>query len=117
MQELEELKKLVFEGNYDDEAKQSVRDLEEKLQDSAVAEKMAENPAIQPYLKFLQHKLDEAERILKTKRTSPIEQEYLFAIIELTQRFAALFNGDLRKTVEKTIKHNLDVAKTQAGPF
>lgn len=113
MQELDELKKIVFNDQWDEEAKQSVNKLEEQLQEAAVAQNLAQSPAIKPYIDWLQEKLTEAETRLKTKRTSAIEQEYLFAIIELASRFTTLFTGERKTAIEKQIKSNLDVAKTR----
>jgi hypothetical protein len=110
--ELEELKKIIFSDEWDDDAKQSVNRLEAQLQEAAVAEKLAESPAIKPYIDWLKDKLEEAETRLKTKRTTAIEQEYLFAIIELASRFTSLFTGERKAAIEKQIKHNLDVAKS-----
>ena len=112
-QELEELKKLVLDGDWDEDSRQSVRNLEARMLEAAAAEKSAEHPAVKPYLEYLSGRVASARDILTTKRTSAIEQEFLFAIIELATRFTSLFNGDARRATEDIIKKNLDVAKSR----
>lgn len=112
--ELDQLKQLVFEGDFDQDSKTEVQKLEARLHKLAIKEKLAENPIIQEYIDYLQGEVDRAELLLKTDRMlTDRQRDALFARIDLAGRFADIFNGREREDIEKTIKELIHVAKTR----
>lgn len=112
-QELEQLKKLVFNGNYDDDFREYVVRLENRLRKLAETEKIAELPAIQEYLKYMQSEIDRCELLLKTDESlTDLQRAKLFAIIQVSEKYTRLFDGTARQSVEEIIKRELDAARS-----
>lgn len=114
MTELEQLKELVFSGGFDEESKKDVLQLEQRLHELAVKEKLADNPIIKEYIDYLQTEIERAETLLKTDRTlTDRQRDALFERIDLASHFTSIFNGKARESMEQSIKALLDVAKTR----
>jgi hypothetical protein len=112
MNELEQLKKLVLDGGWDEESKESVRKLETDLHDFAAREKLAESAAIKPFIDYLTDEIDKCEMLLKTdKSLSETARLELFAIMKIAKKFTFVFNGKARQSTEEEIKRLLDVVK------
>jgi len=112
MDELEQLKKLVLENGWDDESKQYVEKLESNLHELSLREKLADSPAIKPFIDYLAAEIDRAEQLLRTDESLTEKQRIeLFAIMKHAKRFTFVFNGNERQAVETEIKRLLDVVK------
>lgn len=112
--ELDQLKKLVLEGGFDEEDKDHVRRLEVRLQKLAETEKLADLPAIKSFLSYMQTEIDRSELLLKTDETlTDLQRNKLFAIIQVSQKYTRLFNGTARQSIEDIIKRELDAARNQ----
>jgi len=113
MIELDQLKKIVFELDYDPESRHEVLELEAKLAKAAQAENIAALPTIADFIEYLTFQKEAAEHLLKTDRTmTDRERDKMFERIDLTTRFISLFNGQERQAVEQEIKDAFDVAST-----
>jgi hypothetical protein len=113
MNELEQLKKLVFENGWDDESKEYVKKLEANLHELAIREKLADSPAIKPFIDYLAAEIDRAEKLLKNDESLTEKQRTeLFAIMKHAKRFTFVFNGKEREATEAEINRLLDVVKT-----
>jgi hypothetical protein len=114
LQELEQLRQLVFTGGFDAESRKDVVDIERRLHEAAAKENLAEHPVIKPFVDYLQGEIDRCELLLRTDRKlTDRERDELFARIDICDRFTSLFNGKQREAIEKTIKEMLNVAKTR----
>lgn len=112
---LDQLQALVFDGGWDQESKDKVAELESTLQDIAIQENLAENAAIKPFIDYLTTEIERSEMLLKTHRSlDDRRRDELFARIDIATRFTSIFTGKARQSVEKEIKHMLDVASANA---
>ena len=113
MNELERLKHLVFDLDYDADSRKEVLELEARLQKAAQAENIATIPTIAEFIQYLTFQKEAAEHKLLTGRDlTDRERDKMFERIDLTTRFISLFNGQERKAVEQSIKDLLDVASS-----
>jgi hypothetical protein len=114
MTELERLKRIVFEGGFDEESKNDVLQLEQELQEIAAAEKLALNPVIQKYIVYLEAQAASCTRRLATVRSlTDLERQVLFEKRDLCEHFTALFTGQRRQLIEDQINTYLNAAKAQ----
>lgn len=110
--EVQQLRELVFSGGWDDESKQEVDDLENRLHEIAAAEKSAEHPAVKPFIDFLVSEIDRCELLLHTDKTlTDRQRDELFARIEIASRFTHLFGGKSRQSIEEQISKLLAHAR------
>jgi hypothetical protein len=106
MIELDHLKKIVFELDYDPESRKEVLELETQLANAAQAERIASFPTIADFIQYMMFQKEAAEHLLKTDREmTDRERDKMFERIDLTTRFISLFNGEDRRAVEETIKN------------
>jgi len=111
--QLEQLKKIVFELDYDPDDRKEVLELEARLAEAAQVEKIASLPIIADFIEYITFQKDAAEHLLKTDRTmTDRERDKMFERIDLTTRFISLFNAQDRQAVEQEINNLLDVAKS-----
>lgn len=111
-EDLEQLKKLVLEGGWDDDSKADVVELEKRLQASAIAEKIADSAAIKPFIDYMTGEVERCELLLKTdEKLTDLQRCNLFATIKVATKFTALFTGEVRKVTEKNIKDVLAHAR------
>src|SRR5436190_1656034 len=97
--DLEQLKKLVLEDGWDDESKEAVKELEERLQTVAIQEKLAENAAIKPFIDYLTDEVERCEMLLKKdKSLTDRQRDELFARIEIASNFTSVFTGSARQS-------------------
>jgi hypothetical protein len=112
MIELDQLKHLVFDLDYDLDSRKEVLELESRLQKASQAENIASLPTIAEFIQYLTFHKEAAEHKLLTDRElTDRERDKCFERIDLTTRFISLFNGQEREAVEESIKSLLDVAK------
>lgn len=110
--DLEQLKKLVLEGGWDEESKADVAELEKRLQASAVAEKIADSPAIKPFIDYMTTEVGRCELLLHTdEKLTDLQRAQLFATIKVASKFTALFTGEVKKVTEENIKNVLKHAR------
>ena len=113
MIELDQLKKIVFELDYDPDSRREVLELEARLAKAAQAEHIASLPTIADFIEYMTFQKEAAEHLLKTDRTmTDRDRDKMFERIDLTTRFISLFNGQERQAVEHEINSLLDVAKS-----
>lgn len=109
---LEQLKQLVFDGGFDQESKQEVLDLEDRLHELAVAENIKQYPTIEKFIDYLSTEAQRCTALLSHDRTlTDLQRQVLFEKRDICERFTYLFDGTEKKSVEESIKHLLDVAK------
>jgi len=112
-QDLEHLKKLVFNNGWDEESKQQVRDLEARLKKLSATETLAEHPAIADYLAYLTAEIARCKEILsEDEKLTDRQQDKLFEKIKQCREFIGRFDPSQKKELEKTIKDLLNVAKS-----
>jgi hypothetical protein len=104
MHELEQLKKLVLEGGFEDESIQYVRSLEEKYHRQFVAQKLAENSIIQEFLKDLETIIENINQLLLNDRTlTERERDKLFERRDVCKKFAILFTDNLSQEINDAL--------------
>src|SRR4028119_542309 len=112
MSNLEELKRLVLSGNFEDEDKQHVSDIEERFHKTLVAEKLAEHQIIKEFVDYLNDRKEKAETLLKTDRNlTERERDAVFQRIDVCDHFLEMLTGKERENVEKQINDLLNAAK------
>ena len=112
--ELDQLKKIVFDLDYDPDSRKEVLELENRLVKAAQAENIASLPTISEFIEYMTFQKDAAEHLLKTDRTmTDRERDKMFERIDLTSRFISLFNGQERQAIENEINHLLNVTSSQ----
>jgi hypothetical protein len=110
--ELDQLKHLVFDLDYDADSRQEVAQLEVRLAEVARAERIAALPTISTFIEYLSFQKEAAEhRLLTDRDLTDRDRDRMFERIDLTTRFISLFNGEERQAVEQNINQLLDVAK------
>lgn len=113
MIELDRLKHIVFDLDYDPDSRKEVLELEARLAKAAQAETIASLPTISEFIEYMTFQKDAAEHQLRNNRElTERERDKMFERIDLTTRFISLFNGDERRAVEEEINHYLDVASS-----
>ena len=112
MTELDQLKKIVFEGSFDAESRKRVAELEKHLHKILVAENLASNPVIQEYVDYLKTESQRCTFLLSEERKlTDLERQVLFEKRDICKHFTELFTGEGKQAVEQQIKDLLDVAK------
>jgi len=61
---LEQLKALVYSGEYDEESKREIQRLEERLQRAMVDQKLLTIPAVQEYVIYLEQEIERCKQTL-----------------------------------------------------
>jgi Spy/CpxP family protein refolding chaperone len=111
--ELEQLRKLVLDGGFDEESKQRVLNLEKRLRKLAETERLNELPAIKEFLAYMESEITRSELLLKSDESlTDLQRSKLFAIIQVSEKYTRLFNGKARQSVEEIIKRELDAARS-----
>ncbi len=112
--ELEKLKDLVIKGGYDEESKREVRDIEDRLHKLTATERLLEHVAIADYLAYLKSEIARCKEILSEDDKLPeVERMRLFERIKQCREFIGRFDPFQKDEIHKTIKHLLDVARSQ----
>jgi hypothetical protein len=115
-QDLEHLKKLVLSNGWDEESKQQVRDLEDRLHKLSATERLTEHPAIADYLAYLRSEIARCKEVLsEDDKLTDRQQDKLFEKIKQCREFIQRFDPAQKREVEKTIKDLLNVAKSQSA--
>src|SRR5581483_799163 len=113
-QQLEQLKKLVFEGGFDAESKKDVLQLEQQLQEIAAAAKLLLNPVIKKYVDYLDAEAQRCTHLRSFDRTlTDLQRQVLFEKRDLCEQFSSLFTGQEKEAIEQKINDLLNVAKAQ----
>lgn len=116
MNQLDELKKLVIDGGWDDESKKQVLDLETRLQDLSIRENLGQHPAIKPFIDYLTTEISRCDMLLrKHQGLDDRSRDRLFAIVDIAEHFTSVFSGKARQSAEDEIKKLLDVATNNAN--
>jgi hypothetical protein len=114
LSELEQLKKLVLEGGYDEDSKRHVLALETRLQKVSQAETARDIPVVKEWLDYLVSEIARCELLLKTDESlTDLQRSKLFAIIQVSEKYTRLLTGDSRRKLEEEIKRELHVARSQ----
>ena len=112
MNNLEQLKHLVLSGNFEDEDKQHVSDIEERLHKALVAEKLSEHEIIKEFVDYLNDRKEKAETLLKTDRNlTERERDAVFQRIDICDHFLSILTGKERENIETQINNMLNAAK------
>jgi len=112
MQELEQLRQLVFSGGFDEESKKDVLNFEKRLHEVAVKENLKDTPVFKDYIDWLQAEVDRCNLLLQNDRTlTDRQRDELFAKKDICDRFLSIFNGSHREQLESAIKEALARAK------
>lgn len=115
IQELEQLKNLVFSGGYGEEDYKQISALENELIEIAQAEKIAENPSIRRFIDYLETEAKRVTFLLSNDRSlSEVQRMVLFEKRDICDHFTQLFTGQKKESIEQTIKDLLNVAKAQS---
>jgi hypothetical protein len=112
MSNLEDLKRIVLNDNFEDEDRKNVLEIEEKLHKALVAEKLADHEIIQEFITYLKERKDKVELLLKSDRNlSERERDKCFERIDVCDHFLEMLTGKTREDLENHIKFLLDAAK------
>jgi hypothetical protein len=104
---IDKLKALVLEGGYDEESRQYVHDLQNRLHRAVMSEKLMENPIIIEYLDYLKIEIERCSYLLGNDQTlTEPQRTKLFAKRELSEEFLKLFSHD-REVVEDEVSQLL----------
>lgn len=110
-QHLEQLKAIIYSGDYDDESRARVEQLEQQLEKAIANEKLLAIPAVQEYAAFLEREIERCKELLSENTELTDRQR-----IQLHERKAACrdFLTYFRPTrrVEQSIKQALHAAQT-----
>lgn len=116
-QPLEQLRKLVFEGGFDEESRAAVINYERRLRECAETERAAEIPVVRDFLAYLEGEVSRAETLLKSDESlTDLQRNKLFAIIQVSGKYTHLLNGKARQGLEEAINRDLDAARNK-GPL
>lgn len=114
MSEIEQLKKLVFDGGFDSDSRNDILKLEEELIEISAAEKLLHNPVIKKYVDYLDTEAERCTFLLsRDRKLTDVERQVLFEKREICEHFASLFTGKKKELLEQQIKDLLDVARSQ----
>src|SRR3712207_4777588 len=103
--ELENLKQLVFDGGFDEESRKQVADLEDRLHKLAVAENLKQHPPIQEWLDYLETQISHCNTLLRNDRTlTDLQRQTLFEKREICEQFVSMFDVSGKRAVEEEIK-------------
>ena len=109
---LDQLKKFVLEGGWDEDSKKQVAEIEDELHLLAMAEKLASNPVIQKFLDYLKLQSDNCTYLLTNERKlTELERLNLFDKREMCDRFTNLFTGEEKTAINETINQLLTQVK------
>lgn len=112
MSNIEQLKKLVLEGGYDEDSRKQVLDLEDRFHTLLMAEKLGENPIIKEFVNYLTLQAENCTFLLSNDRKlTDLERSRLFDKREMCEHFTKLFTGSEKESVEQSIKALLDRAE------
>jgi len=110
-EQLDKLKRLVLEGNYEDEDKVEVQRLEVRLKKAAEADKLKDIPAIKEFLAYMEKEIERCQTLLTTDETlTDSQRAKLFAIIQVSEKYTSLFNGSALRNVQASIERALRAA-------
>ena len=114
LQQLQELKGLVLSDEWDDESRQDVLDLEERLREVTARERLLETPAIAEYAAFLRSEIDRCRELLAEDESLTGEQRVkLHERKRSCREFLSRFDPSARAELEKTINDTLNAAKAR----
>lgn len=114
MNELEQLKRIVFEGGFNADDKNDVLQLEQELQELAAAAKLSLNPVIKKYVDYLTQEAERCTYLLSHDRSlTDLQRQVLFEKRDICEHFTKLFDPAYKQTIQDQITHLLDVAKAQ----
>lgn len=112
MSNIEQLKSLVLEGGYDDDSRRRVAQLEERLQNALMAERLLDHPVIGEYMAHVEGELERIETLLlQDRKLTESQRSALFMYRDVLERFAGLFTGKETEQVEQSINQLLETAK------
>jgi hypothetical protein len=115
IQEIEQLRKLILEGGYDEESKKTLDDLQNRVQKAIASERLLENTFIAEAVDYLK---TEAERctvlLANDRKLTELQREVLFEKREICQRLLAFFQPFDMLKLEEEIKSLLNVVKAQS---
>lgn len=112
---LQQLKQLVLDGGFDEESRNAVAELEQKLHRLAVAENLKTHPPIKEWLDYLEAQISHCNTLLRNDRSlTDLQRQTLFEKREVCEKFVSMFNGSGKQAVEEEINNLLNVAKTQS---
>lgn len=111
---LEQLKKLVLEGGFDEDSRREVEALERESQEILSAERLTETPVIKRIIEYLQSQAEACNTILLESRDSlDAERAIVFAKRDIIKDVLKLFTPPSSSLLEQRINDLLTVAKTQ----
>lgn len=117
MQELEQLRDLVFNKGFDSESYESVLQYEKRLREVSAKEKIQQHQPIQEWIKYLSDTVSNARLLLATDRSlTDRQRDELFAKIDISNHLLTLLGTGEREQIESDIKKALNVAKAQVNP-
>lgn len=105
---IEQLKALVLNGGYDDEIKQRVLQLDERLHQLSVNEKILQHQPVKEWFDYLGKQIEQANLLLSEDSTlTELQRSELFIRKEIARKYITLLDSD-KSNVEQTIKSLLD---------
>lgn len=113
VQELQQLKQLVFDGEFDEDSRKEVLELETRLRKEVIKERFYENTIVSEYMASLTQEIARCKELLSEDESLTDQKR-----IRLSERkkacreFLSHFEPQ-KEELEKTIKDLLNVAKTQ----
>lgn len=114
MSEIEQLKKIVLNGEFDIDSRNDILKLEEELIEISAAEKLLLNPVIKRYVDYLNTEVERCTFLLShDRKLTDVERQVLFEKREICEHFSSLFTGQKKELLEQQIKDLLDVARSQ----
>jgi flagellar biosynthesis chaperone FliJ len=111
--ELSQLKSLVFDGGFDRESRKEVLALEDRLHELVIAENIKQYPTIQKFIEYLSTEAQRCTALLSHDRTlTDLQRQVLFEKRDICQKFTYLFDDTEQQALEESIKSLLDVASS-----
>ncbi len=115
MNELDQLREIVFNNGFDAESREEVLSYEKRLTELAVKENMLSHQPVKEWFDYLQGQVTAARLLLSTDPTLDDKRRAeLFIRIELANKCLSLLgHGSDRESLELEIKSALNAAKNQ----
>ena len=115
MNELEQLRELVFNNGFDAESREDVVAYEKKLQELIVKENILQHQPVREWFNYLESQVKSARLLLSTDSSlDDKKRAELFIRIEQANKYLSLLgHGSDREALELEIKNALNAAKNQ----
>lgn len=110
-QKLEELKALVLDGGFEQEAKEQVAEIERQVKEALGVEGLSQHPAIIRYVTYLTDEVDRCNFLLTdSPELTEHQRLQIWARKEEAKRFLRIFDT-YKQSLESTIDNLLEIAK------